>query len=382
MTPPPSPNKSSLSLELTPQEVTRLLEDKTSAVRLDITEKIAGAYGHNQLNEKEKQAAEQVFRLLVRDTEVRIRATLASHIKDSESIPHDIVMPLARDVAEVSLPVLQYSQVLNDDDLLDLIGHTHEISRYVAISRRKEVSDMVTGTLLDKGSDAVAAALVENPGAKISETGITKIVENFRDNEVLMKAVADRPHLPVAAAEKLIHVVSASLAESLKEKYKLQKLPTDHIEKEVDKAHEGETLKLVHTSKSQDDIDKLVHQLHASGRLTPSLILSSLCQGDFPFFETSLAKLSDIPVVNARKLIADRGELGFRAIYNKSGLPDAMFPAVKMLLKVMRELDAEGEKPDSRRYANRVVERLLQYAEETPVENLSYIIALVRQISQ
>ncbi len=367
---------------MTPEEVNRLLDDKTSSARIDITEKIAGAYGRNQLNEKEKQAAEQIFRLLVRDTEVRVRAALAQHIKDSETIPHDIVMPLARDVAEVSLPVLQYSQVLNDDDLVDLIGHTQEISRYVAISKRKQVSDAVTGTLLDKGSDAVAAALVENPGAQLSESGLNKIVDNFRDNEALMKAVADRPQLPVAAAEKLIHVVSASLGESLKAKYKLQKLPTDQIEKEVEKAREGETLKLVRQSQSQEDIDKLVNQLQAFNRLAPSLILSSLCQGDFAFFESSLAKLSNIPVANARALIADRGDLGFRAIYNKSGLPDAMFPAVKLLLKVMRELDGEGEKPGSPRYANRVVERLLQYAEESPIENLSYIIALVRQIVQ
>jgi hypothetical protein len=59
-----------------------------------------------------------------------------------------------------------------------------------------------------------------------------------------------------------------------------------------------------------------------------------------------------------------------------------MFPAVKQLLKVMRELDNEGEKPGSSRYANRVVERILQYAEEKPIDNLSYIIALVRRIAQ
>ncbi len=373
------PNQSPLSLELTPQEVNRLLEDKTPTARVDITEKIAGAYGHNQLNAKERQAAEQVFRLLVRDTEVRVRMVLAQHVKDSQYIPHDIIMPLARDVAEVSLPVLQYSQVLSDDDLLDLIGNTHEISRYLAISKRKEVSDVVTGTLLDKGSDAVAASLIENDGAQISETGLNKIIENFKDSETLMKAVVNRPRLPVGAAEKLIHVVSSSLAETLKQKYKL---PDEHIQKEVDKTRESETLNLVRNSKSQEDVDKLINQLQAFGRLNPSLILSALCQGDFVFFETSLAKLSNIPVNNARALIADRGELGFRAIYNKSGLPDAMFPAVKLLLKVMRELDGEGEKPGSPRYANRVVERILQYAEENPVDNLSYIIALVRRIAQ
>jgi hypothetical protein len=94
------------------------------------------------------------------------------------------------------------------------------------------------------------------------------------------------------------------------------------------------------------------------------------------------ANNSGIPVENARTLIADRGELGFRAIYNKSGLPEAMFPAVKLLLKIVRELDAEGAQNGSSRYANSVVERILHYSEENPVENLSYIIALVRRVAQ
>jgi len=370
------PKADSLAMELTAEEVNQLLEDTTSAARISITEKIAGAYGHNQLDEKERQAAEQVFRLLVRDTEVRVRAALAQHIKDSDHIPRDIVMPLARDVEEVSLPVLQYSQVLNDEDLLELIDATQEISRYVAISKRKQVSDIVSGTLLDKGNDEVAATLVENDGAQISATHLDKIIETHRGNETLMKAVSNRPHLPVAAAEKLIHVVSSSLADTLKRKYQLS---AGQIQPEVEKTRESETLRLVRLAGSQEDVDKLVNQLLAFGRLTPSLILSALCQGDFAFFETSLAKLSNIPVNNARTLITDPGELGFRAIYNKSELPDTMFPAVKLLLKVVRELDGEGEKPGSKRYPNRVVERLLHYVEETPVENLSYIIALVRK---
>ena len=55
------------------------------------------------------------------------------------------------------------------DDLADLISNTQEISRFLAISKRTEVSDVITGTLLDKGSDAVAATLIENPGARISK---------------------------------------------------------------------------------------------------------------------------------------------------------------------------------------------------------------------
>lgn len=367
------------ALALTAEDVARLLKDNTSAVRVDMTAKIAGNYSGESLNRKENMMAEQIFRLLLRDTELKVRATLAEHLKTSAIIPRDIILTMVRDVEEVAVPLLQHSEVLNDEDLLDIVHSTRELSRFLAISNRAQVSGIVADGLLQRGNGDVAAALVENKGAQISEGGFKRIIETYGADETLMQAVSKRPHLPLSAAERLINVVSESLAETLKKKYRLT---DEHLQKEVEKTRESETLDLIGTTHSQEDIDQLIDQLRAFNRLTPSLILSALCQGNFIFFETSLARLSNISVANARTLIADRGELGFRAIYDKSGLPEAMFPAVKLLLRVVRELDDKGDRSTGSRYANRVVERLLHAAEETPVDNLAYIIALVRRVAQ
>lgn len=370
------------ALTLTAEDVTRLLTDTTSNSRIDMTHKIGGAYnGKNdvKLGSREIIVAEQIFRLLLRDTEVAVRASLAQYVKDSPTIPHDIVIKMAQDVEEVSLPILQFSEVLTEDDLMELIQAKDEVSRYLAVSRRRIVSDRVSEALIEKGNSEVVNVLVGNSGAIISEIGFNRIIDAYGKDDLLMEAVSKRSYLPVATVEKLINVVSSTLSETLKQKYKA---PEGAIEKEIEKTRETETLHLIKLTHSEADIEKLVRQLQTSGRLTPSIILSALCQGDFNFFETSLAHLSSIPVSNARKLISDRGELGFRAIYNKSGLPEAMFPAVKLLLKIVRELDTEGEKKGGARYANRIVERILHYSEDTQMENLSYIIALVRRVAQ
>lgn len=376
------PNVSSnAQLVLSPEDVNRLLTDTGAGARIDMTNKIGSAYNSRNaspLGPREIIVAEQIFRLLLRDTEIAVRTSLAQYVKDSPTIPHDIVIKMARDVEEVSLPILQFSEVLTDDDLVELIAAKDEVSRYLAISRRRIVSDRVSDNLISKGHEEVVSALVSNSGAIISESGFERIITAHGKNESMMKAVSQRSYLPVATVEKLITVVSSSLAETLKKKYQA---PDSSIEKEIDKTRESETLHLIKLTHSEGDIEKLVRQLNASGRLSPSIILSALCQGDFSFFENSLAHLSNIPVTNARKLITDRGELGFRAIYNKSGLPEAMFPAVKLLLKIVRELDTEGEIKGGSRYANRIVERILHHSEDTPMENLSYIIALVRRVA-
>lgn len=368
-----------MQITLTEDEVRRLIEDKTADSRAQISGRIAACYTKTVLDEQERQIAEQIFRLLVRDTEIQVRTSLAQNLKESTLIPHDIVMAMVNDVSEVSLPMLEYSQVLSDTDLLDIMYSTEENSKLLAISRRDKISEVVSDTLVGRGSEEVLGSLLNNSGASISENVYSRIIETHKENPGLMEAVTNRSRLPISAVEKLVNVVSASLGETLKKKYKL---PDESIQKEIEKNRESETLNLVRSARSHDDVGHLINHLRDADRLSPSMILSALCQGNFDFFESALALLSNIQVENARRLIADRGELGFRAIYNKSGLPDAMFPAVKLLLRIVRELDAEGESNSSSQYSNRIVERILQYSEETPVENLSYIIALVRRVAQ
>lgn len=364
------------ALALSPEDIKRLLQDSSSQTRVDITEKIAGAYGTEALHESELKVAEQIFRLLLRDTEVRVRAALSEHIKESQFIPRDIVMVLARDVEAVSLPVLQYSEVLTEDDLLDLVNTSREVSRYVAISKRREVSQLVSSALLRTNQSEVTESLVANSGADISEEDITSIIEQHRDDSAMMETLGNRPRLPIVAVEKLVTVVSKTLAEKLKDKHKV---PTEAIVAEVNNAREAETLQLVKNVEDDEELDKLVSQMHSSDRLSPSMILTALCQGNFAFFEASLARLSNIPISNARTLLNDKGDLGFRGLYNKSGLPEAMLPAVRLLFRVVHELADAGERPGKARYANRIVERILHYSEAEPMENLSYIIALVRR---
>ena len=368
---------------LTEDDVRLLLEDKSADSRADITGNIASIYTGKNLTERERQVAEQIFRLLVRDAEVKVRTSLAENLKESNNIPRDIIITMAQDVAEVSLPILEYSQVLNDDDLLEIINSSKENSKFLAISRRENVSETISGTLVKKGDDNVAKSLLANKSARLSETIFQQIIEQYQENKTVMETIALYPTLPVSVADKLINLVSSNISETLKVKYQLVSQPIqENIQKEVEKTRESETLGLVRAARSHTDVDKLIGQLQDGDRLTPSMILSALCQGNFDFFESSLAKLSNIPVENARTLIADRGDLGFRALYNKSGLPEAMFPAVKLLLKIVRELDSDGEQVSSSHYSNRVVERILQYSEETPVDNLSYIIALIRRVAQ
>lgn len=367
------------ALVLSQQDVSRLLSEKSPLARIDVMQKVALQYSDQVFDERNAAIAEQIFRLLVKDTELQVRIALAQSIKEDPSIPRDIVLNLSNDVREVAIPIIQYSEVLSDADLISIIRRSAEVDRLVAVAQRKEVSQMVVTGLVETNESRVVSTLVENTGAEINERTFQTIINNHKDDQDVLGSLVSRGGLPVTVVEKLITRVSSDLAHILKKKYPIEDA---QLRQESDRSRELATLRLTEGHISALEVDKLVAQLHTFDRLTPSIILTSLCRGNLAFFESALAKLSQIPTQNARVLINDRGDLGFKALYDKSGLPDSMYRAARIVLNSVLELAEEGVRPGNVHYANRLVERIFSATSSMPpVENLSYIIALIRQNS-
>ncbi len=365
-------------LHLSVEDVQKLLSpDLAGEGRLNVANKVVGRYDSGEYNPTEEIIAEQIFRLLVRDTEIKVRATIAEHLKSNRQLPHDIVMTMAQDVEDiVAVPVLKYSEVLTQEDLLELVGGTEATSRHVAMSERKSVPHALAEQLLARGKPEVATALLHNQGAQLEEKDLAALLEKFSSNSNIMQELAERANLPLPIAEKVVAHVSESVGAHLRRKYHLD--GSHALQEGVEHAREASTLALLEHHPSHYEVGKLVDQLALFARLTPSLILTALAHGHTFFFEASLARLSGINLNNAQKLINDRGDLGFRAVYNKAGLSPAMFNAVRMLFLTVQEVHAADGNLAASEFSHRVLERLLQVSETSSEENLSYLLALIQ----
>lgn len=364
--------------QLTQEDVRGLLKESEPNTRAAVARKIAADHEAGHFRENELLVAEQIFRLLLRDAEVAVRATLADSLKQNPHAPRDVILKLAADVDEVARPVLEKSSVLQDDDLMDIIRSHEEITKHIAIANREQVSSMVSTALVETRNENVVRQLVNNDGANISEHSLKRIVQDHSRSDAVISGMAARPNLPVTVVENLLSIVSESVAQELKNKYSEV---ASRVEREAQRVRETMTLRLLDTTLDAQSVHQLVNQLYDEGRLTPSLIFTSLCRGNFGFFEESLARMANIPLANAHKLISDKGDLGFRSLYKKAGLPDSMFEACRLVLVVMHEMNAAGDDmaPGTIHFANRVVEKILIKVQGREVDNLAYIIALIRQ---
>ncbi len=364
---------------LSKEDVSKLLSSTSGTVRAETAAKIASDFGEGSLTEAERTMAEDIFRVMVKDAEVRVREALAQNLKENPAVPHDVAKSLAQDVDSVALPVLQFSEVLTDQDLMEIV-RSQAPAKQVAIAKRPRVSESVSDALVETRNEEVVTSLVANEGADISEESLTRVVEEMGESEAVQSAMVRRPLLPVTVSERLLTVVSENLKEELK---KRQELSEDMVTDLVLQSRERATIWLSGES-SETDLLKLVGQLRRNGRLTPSIILRALCMGDLSFFEASVAEMTGLTVTNARQLIYDSGSLGLKGLFAKTGLPETYYPAVRAAIDVAAETHYDGGENDRERYSRRMIERILtQYGDlgvDLEADDLEYLLTKMGEL--
>ncbi len=312
-------------------DIELLVREPSAAMRGRIAQKITTGYNSGLFNESEHRLATEIFRLLLKDTEARVRKVLAEELKQNLQVPRDVVWALANDVAEVAVPVLEHSYVLSEEDLITLISATRDTEKLVAMAKRESISRELAHALIETRHHAVARTVIANPGATLAETTLELILEDFARDHSVLEQLVFRGGLSPAFAEKLFALVSDTLKKQLTKKYRLSRQLVDDA---ADRARETSTLQFLSPWMSQQEINGLIDQMHRNKRLTDSVIIRSLCIGDLRFFESAIAKRTGIPASNARILILDPGPLGFKALYASCQLPPDFYEAVHTMLKL------------------------------------------------
>ncbi|ALG74975.1 hypothetical protein VY88_25785 [Azospirillum thiophilum] len=359
-------------------DVARLLADPSPNSRTDLAAKIAHQFDSPELSEAERKLAEDIIRLMVNDTVLRVRQTLAENLKSSPSLPREIALTLARDVEAVAIPVLSVSTVLTPADLVEIL-HSGAEAKSTAIARRPTVPAEVADALIESGSERAVAALVANEGAELGEHSLSRVIDRFGASEAVQDPLVHRSRLPITIAERLVAVVSERLRQHLVAHHEL---PSKVASELILQSRERATVALFTGENDEAALDRLVVQLAGTGRLTPSLLVRSLCTGDIAFFETAMSRMANVPMTNARLLIHDAGRLGLKSLYDKAKLPPALLPACRIAIDVLKETPYDGEPGDRERHRRRVIERILTQYEDLAPEDLEFLLAKLGDMMQ
>ncbi|MBY0355449.1 MAG: DUF2336 domain-containing protein [Rickettsiales bacterium] len=342
-------------------------------MRSYIASKVSEQFNHSQFTPNEAKIAIEIFRLLLRDTSSMVRKAIAENLKRNHQVPRDVVLALANDTAEIAMPVLEFSMLLNDEDLLEIIRSTREVRKWLAISRRHNLSAKVSRQLVATRSEIVVVSLLGNSDADIGDADLEYLLNEFRHEQDILESLVFRGGMNVRLAEKLHSLVSTQLKKQLTKKFRL---PWNMVSQEADLQRESAMLRFLTLWMSEEETVLLVQQMHKNKRLSISLTLRALAQGEKQFFDAALATRADVSQDSARKLLLDRGPLGFRTLCTAAGVPANFVDALDAIYRYVQQ-SPRNEHVDSATYTQQLLDYIRAHRYDQLVTNMNAVINFI-----
>lgn len=302
-----------------PQADEKLKVDEDDEVRSELARKIGRLVPGLERDERSalRDKAVATLETLAQDQLPKVRAVIAEAIKSSDKVPKRIVDQLARDVeAIVCGPILQYSPLLNDDDLREIIAAGATGTALEAIANRPIISEDISADIAASLEIPAIAALLTNENAQIREDTLDQIITQAEKVENLHKPVALRPHLSIRAMKRVAGFVASALVHAMMDQSGLGEEQAEDILERVRDRLAGEKV-------GEDEEAKLAKaalDYFQRGMLNDKFVSDQIEENRRELLVQCLAVLGDLPSDIVRQIIHSKSGRAVAALAWKCDL--------------------------------------------------------------
>jgi uncharacterized protein (DUF2336 family) len=281
-----------------------LASDTDDEVRCDLALKIGRLIPGLSKKESERlqDLAFEILNILAQDQLPRVRAIIAEEIKHATNVPKPMIERLAHDVElVVAAPILEYSPLLTDSDLLEIIQAGMVDGGLSAVSRRAAVSDKVSGAIVAANDIPAVATLLANPNAQIREDTLDEIIEAAEQAEPLHEPLVSRPELSQGAIRRIAGFVSSAILEILNREHRM-----DDETKQTVKDAVKKRIKLEQSAPAKSSLKEQIERMAESDELTEDAITTAGEKGQRGFVAEALAFRAKIDVGTVNAMLDSR----------------------------------------------------------------------------
>ncbi len=308
-----------------------LVKDKDVEVRQELARKIARMLPDLAENEitKIREKAIEILETLASDQFPQVRRIVSEELKTFECVPKHIIMQLAGDdQLEVCSPILEYSPLLSNDDLKEIIAATTVDGAIKAIAQRPHVDEEVSEAISLSLDIPAVAALLANKNAQIRETTLDAIIDQATETEVLHKPLVNSASLSIRAIRRIATFVASSLVNQMISSYSLDKNVADDLLRQVrtrikESAVDGE---------KKDTLENQAQRFYEQGLLDDAFIENTIKNRQKELLYLCLSEMSEMPVAAIRKIINSKKARRVVALAWRCGLN--MRTAIKIQLEI------------------------------------------------
>lgn len=307
-----------------PRQAEQLLaSDSDDEVRIVLAHKIGRLIPEIDSNESSKlqDLTIEILSTLAQDQLPKVRQIISEEIKSAANVPRDIVARLARDVESVvSAPVLQYSVLLTDDDLLEVVTGARQPEVLASVSRRPQLSSAVCDAIVATGDETSIASLLANHGAQIREETLDRVIGAAPAHQPWHQPLVRRPSLSAPAVRRIAGFVAAALLDELAARADLDADTERYVRQRV-----RDRLKEEDDSTSSEDAAARARAKNAfaAGKLDDEAVMIAAQSNDQAFIAEALGLRSSLTADIVRGILSAKSNRAPRRALLEGQLGDA-----------------------------------------------------------
>ena len=287
-------------------------------------------------SEEAAKAFGDIFLTVADRIERDIRKALAIRLAKADWAPHAVVEVLMMDDIDIARPLLAYSSVVQDEDMMRVLLEA-TLEHQIEVALRPRLSGRVSDAIIDRGEPATLTALASNRSAQISGEGLRRLVEHSRRIAALRLPLTRHPGLTESLAEQMYQWVGVALRQSIAVRFEIDE---ERLAGLVDQAT-ADAMAPTDTSPDsphRDEMERrLIDKLHAAGQLKVGYLVRAIRERRLGLFLHGLAALSGLPAADIRKALADNSAEALYYACAAIGMDRAVFPAILAEVRHLNE---------------------------------------------
>lgn len=305
-------------------EMVTLALDKSSAGRAALATVIDDLFEHQAdvLSDRERRLMFNIIENLIHEVELSVRQKFSVKLALRSDVPHSLIAALANDEVDVAYPVLSHSDVLKDQDLIEII-RMRTAEYHLAITLRHDLDEDVSAALAETGDEDVIVSLLNNQNAKISQATVEYLVEQSKRVDTFQEPLLHREELHEDLAKKMFTWVSAALREHIVGRYDLDASTVNQLLRQC--AQE----ELSDLPGHQDEATMvLLRRLKDTGQITLELLVNTLKRGEIPLFVGMFCDMTELDNLLARRVLFGENGQGLALACRAIEIPEITFATI------------------------------------------------------
>jgi uncharacterized protein (DUF2336 family) len=311
-----------------PPKSNRLLaDDVDDDVRGELARKIGRLFpGLLEVEQKHlRDLTIATLERLARDEVPAVRAILAEEIKDHDCVPKAVIKQLASDTEpKVCEPVLEFSPLLEDRDLIEIIVANRASTVLSAVARRKKLSGEVSDAVAATFDIGAVSTLLANTSATIRTKTLDKIISQAAEVAEWHAPLVVRAELSSGAIRRLASFVASAFIDTLASHNGLDESTRKHLKRKFEERQKAE---------AKSEVAQ-VEAAQRAGTLDEAFVAEAVeeCRRETVVRALSLLAKTDEALV--RHILESKSAKGATSLVWRAGL--SMRVAFKLQTQVMR----------------------------------------------